>query len=301
MNSICLATSADLNFEIGLHVTLYSAMKHLDKNTKARIYLILKDYGEKEIANLNKTLSAFEGRYELVVFDVEEFDLGKGRGLHGNMMAYTTLLFPTIVPSERLLYLDSDLLVLADLTPLYHYNMGQYSVAAVGNTLKYVAIPQERDFLIGLGISGDSRYFNTGVVLYDVNLWNNEDYTQKCFDFSYAYPKDLYTADQTVFNAVMNSRVCSLLPQYNCLCPATADLIDANVSDTIYHFVGSPKPWDFMGEVLHRNHTVFHSYLRQTYYRSYKSYLDLSPIRLQRLSNLMPSYLRTIRTRIRNG
>jgi lipopolysaccharide biosynthesis glycosyltransferase len=301
MNSIYLATSADRNFEIGLHVTLYSAMKHLDKNTKAKIYLILKDYGEKEIANLNKTLHSFEERCELVIFDVNEFDLGKGRGLHGNMMPYTTLLFPTIVPSDRVLYLDSDLLVLADLAPLYDYDMGQIPVAAVGGTLKYVALPQERDFLIGLGISGDSLYFNTGVVLYDVNLWNSENYTQKCFDFSFAYPNNLYTADQTVFNGVMNSHVCSLPPQFNRQCPSNAALIDANCPNTIHHFVGSPKPWDFLGEVLHRNHALFHSYVRQTFYKNYKSYFDLSPTRLQRLSKLMPSYLRTIRTRMTAG
>lgn len=298
MNSIYLATSADRNFEIGLHVTLYSAMKHLDKNTKAKIYVILKDYGKKEIANLNNTLRAFEGRYELVVFDVEEFDLGKGRGLHGNMMTYTTLLFPTIVPSDRVLYLDSDLLVLSDLAPLYYYDLGQYPVAAVGGILKHIALPQERDFLIGLGISDDSLYFNAGVVLYDVNLWNSKNYTQRCFDFSFAHPDDLYTADQTVFNGVMNSNVCSLPPQFNRHCPSDAALIDPNSSNAIHHFVGSPKPWDFLGEVLHRNHAIFHSYLQQTFYKNYKSYLDLSPTRLQRLSKLMPSYLRTIQTRI---
>lgn len=298
MNSICLATSADRNFEVGLHVTLYSAMKNLDKSTGAKIYLILKDYGEKEIGNLRKTLSAFEGRFELVVFDIKEFDLGKGRSLHGNMMPYTTLLFPTLVSLERVLYLDSDLLVLTDLAHLYHRDIGQQPAAAVGGTLKYVALPQERDFLIGLSIADDSLYFNSGVILFDVKLWNGESYTQKCFDFISAHSENLHTQDQTVFNAVVNSRICPLPQYYNQHCSATASLIEADHANAIYHFVGSPKPWDFLGELLHRNHAIFRSYLGQTFYKNYRSYLDLSPTRLQRLSNLLPSYMRTIRLRI---
>lgn len=296
MRTIHLATSADRNFEVGLHVTLYSALDTLSTHSRAVIHLVLKDYGSREMAFLKRTLERFDDRYELVLHDLNRLDLGRGKSLHGNMMPYTTLLFPEIIDAPRVLYIDSDLLVATDLSILYEFELGAGSVAAVPvHTVRY-AVPGEREFLMSLGIPEEASYYNSGVVLFDAEYWKKSGLTRRCFEFAERYAEHLSTADQAVINGVLQSELVPLPEKYNRHRTAVSTLA-INQDDSIYHFVGSPKPWDFLGEWLHRSYPAFRGCLVNTHYGGYKTYLDFSPLRLKRLSKLMPSYARVFKAR----
>ena len=81
---IHLAICADRNMEIGLHVTLHSAMSSLIATSEAIVNLFLRNFYAKQIHVLNSTVREFGNRCKNNIYDVSKFDIGIGRGLHGN-------------------------------------------------------------------------------------------------------------------------------------------------------------------------------------------------------------------------
>ena len=118
--------------------------------------------------------------------------------------SYARLLIPELVPRQirRAVYLDSDVLVRGDLSPLFTVELGDALVGAV------------RDFAIGStvhemsGVRDPDRprvYFNTGVLVMDVARWRNEGLADRALEYAAAGSEPLPWADQDALNAVLES------------------------------------------------------------------------------------------------
>jgi lipopolysaccharide biosynthesis glycosyltransferase len=284
-----IALCADQNAEVGLHVTLHSTLTHLDPSSMAFVHLFLGNFDRRRIKLLNLTLEAFARRCQLKIYDLHDIDLGKGSGLHGNKMPYALLHFPRIVHAMRVLCLDADLLVTTDVAEIYRWDLGSNYIAAVSLGTVEQCWNKEAEFLSRVGVSREAPYFNTGVVLVDTIGWNRKDLTRVCLEFAAAHSSELRTADQTVLNAVVHGNVSILPPNYNIHCYPTAEPPDVS-SPGVYHFVGSPKPWDLGGKYLHRSHPVFQRFLSMTSCETRPPYQYLSPRRLLRILSLSRSY-----------
>lgn len=299
MEKIHLAICADRNIEIGLHVTLYSAMRHLSGSAETIAHLFLKDFNVKQIQALKLTVQEFGERCKIKIYDAAKVDVGKGKGLHGNKMPYVLFQIPNLVNTARILYLDSDLLNTTDLADLFRLDLKGNPIGVVSrNEIKH-CWSKERDFLISVGISENAAYFNTGVVLIDTAEWKRRESTNKCMEFAVSHSKHLFTADQTVLNAVFSEQIKLLPTKYNIALYPTNPILQLDDADGIYHFVGSPKPWDFMGEFLHVSYPAFSKYLLKTFYREYKSFKNLSIPQAVRAIRLCRSYYRTFKSRIK--
>lgn len=293
---IHIAIAADMNIEAGLHVTLYSAIKSLSES--AVVHLFLKDFSFEAIERLGGTVSEFSHNCELRMYDATQIDTGQGKGLHQNKMPYVLLSIPELVSCERIICLDADLLITTDLKELFDLELGGCTVGAVGTVpLKY-SWGKERDFLLSVGIDDESIYFNSGVLLIDTREWKKRRITQVSLDLASKHSKQLHTADQTVLNAVLKDQILYLPTKYNVFCFPETPPIDIEEMDGIYHFVGSPKPWDLMGEFLHASYPAFRKYLAKTRLADYRSYKGLRLNRLKRSFRIAGPYVRIIRVRV---
>jgi lipopolysaccharide biosynthesis glycosyltransferase len=137
-----------------------------------------------------------------------------------------------------------------------------------------------------------AKYFNAGVLLLDLQQWRASGITKKCLEFAAKHLRDLIVADQTVLNWVFyENQFFELDTNYNTALYPTSKTVEPIVAGKIFHFVGSPKPWDFLGEVLHTNYSFFESVLSKTALRSYKSYRGWTFSRARRTFRLGRSYL----------
>src|SRR5690349_2559637 len=86
---------------------------------------------------------------------------------------YYRLFFPLLVPKEvtRILYLDTDIVVVGDLRELYQTDLGDYPLAAVYDNYVKTA-PQ-------LGIYEEENYFNSGMMLMNIPVWNEQNISQQ--------------------------------------------------------------------------------------------------------------------------
>lgn len=290
--SIAVALCADKNIEVGLHVTLYSLLE--SSHHFIKIYFIQKNYKQDDIRKIHKTLAGFHEKYELNIIEFDDILFSKFRGLHGNKFAYTRIMLANILSEERIIYLDSDLLIRKDLGSLFFKDLNGHTIAVSGvGSIEYAL---ENMFFTSIGLEKEAKYFNSGVMLIDLQAWRQANITKRCLEFAEKYPAMLLTADQTILNFVFyKNNFCELDRSYNHGLYPISEQISPDGDDSIFHFIGSPKPWDFMGELVHKNYPLFYSVLRKTEFSRYKTFSDFSVHKFKRTLRLSRSYYNCIK------
>lgn len=149
---------------------------------------------------------------------------------------------------RRVLYLDADMIVLGDVRQLWATDLAGSPMGAVIEAEGHQGPFAERH---GLHLS-KAGYFNSGVLLIDLDKVRAEKLFTAAMDFLRRQEKAPLYADQDALNFVMWDRWRPLPPSWNALAsmvlPGTARTMpEALRYDTrlphVVHFSGSHKPW----------------------------------------------------------
>jgi len=287
---------ADRNIEVGEHVTLYSLLA--SARCAVRIHFINTGYSEADLARLRATLAPFADRYELLPRRADDAAFQSLPSTRGDRFTYLRLLLAELVDEPRVLYLDSGLVVGMDVGTICTMPLDGCALGACApGTYRW---SNDDRLCRELGLDVDAPYFNAGVLLLDLDAWRREALAKRCLDFAHEHATRLATADQTVLNLVFHRRFKALDDACNVpLFPASAPVPDACDRPCIFHFVGAPKPWDFLGRRLHRNHRVYADVVSRTQMRDYRFHRGLTWRRVARTLRNLRSYLARIRSPIR--
>ena len=287
-----LAVLIDRNMLAGLHVVLYSALAQWDLPEPLHLHLFHENLNAGEIAALEKTLILTERPF---TFDCRRFStesLGSLRPFHGSFMVYGVLLLPQLLPDLRsVLYVDSDVLFTLPVSKLLAFDPAlseHHLVAACSSTFESTL---DRDLACSLGLDCKAPYFNSGVLYLNLELWCRDNITEKCIEFC----KKHLVFDQTALNVVFYNRFKCLPSDFNVPLYIHSSKL-ADPSGKILHFVGSPKPFDFLGDILNPNSKLFNAVLAKTAFSGYRPNA-LSHLKLKRIVALRRSYCRAIRDR----
>lgn len=171
-------------------------------------------------------------------------------------LVWYRLLLPELLPEvSRVIYLDTDTLVLHSLLPLYQTELGTDLMGAV-------ASPKTgfEDHCQRMGIDPVQGYFNSGVLLMNLEQMRREHFTRQALQAAKKAGSDtLVFPDQDLLNRVAQGRWKKLHPQWNAISYLWLDIekVDhtysaleyavAAHSPVIVHFEGpvSVKPWYF--------------------------------------------------------
>lgn len=171
---------------------------------------------------------------------------------------YYRLFFPFLVPEQvcRLLYLDTDIVVVGNLTELYSLPMQNFPVAAVYDN--YV----RKQPLIGIDEEGE--YFNSGVLLIDVGLWKQHRVTERAIEYLQRNPDRIKFVDQCALNAVLVGNWKKLDYRFNVMysyVPSDASLQELKkfIQDKVVVHYTLQRPWNFLCK--NRLRYLYHSYL----------------------------------------
>lgn len=162
--------------------------------------------------------------------------------LHNN--AWSTAMYYRLLAAlyfnnklKRVLYLDGDTYCRGDLSNLYHIDLHDNIVAAISDVFFSQDTYNAR--MQYIRSSGDG-YFNSGVLLIDIDKWNKEHITEKALKY---LEKELSrwknAPDQDVLNVLLANKVEWADKKYNILNSVTYG--DEKIAKII-HFTG-PKPW----------------------------------------------------------
>jgi len=194
------------------------------------------------------------GDVELVFRHVSLAEFAGLPGLHGEVIPLAKPVVPRLLAGEvsRVVYLDADTVVVGGLDDLYHHNLEGHLIGAV--SYETLGEAYTRDFFASHDLDLGEKAFNSGVLLIDVETWNERDLTSEMLTFLKANASKYDGADQASLNVVLHKRFLPLRIRFNKRANPDRKLQDKHVQDGILHFVGIPKPWDPGGRWLNRNY-----------------------------------------------
>jgi lipopolysaccharide biosynthesis glycosyltransferase len=235
-----------------LCVSAHSAASSLGGRNLS-IWVFHEDYTSENKQAVRDVLRPFDD-VELTFREVSLADLAGLPGLHGEVIPLAKPLIPRLLEGEvrRVVYLDADTIVVGGLDDLYHHSLEGYVVGAV--SYETLGEAYTRDFFASQDLDLDEKAFNSGVLLIDVDAWNERGLTSDVLSFLKANASKYDGADQASLNVIFHKRFLPLRIRYNKRANPGRKLEDKHVQDGILHFVGIPKPWDPGGRWLNRNY-----------------------------------------------
>lgn len=270
---IPVVLSADNSYVPVLGTAIYSIILNAGGEYYLKIYVLHTNISE---ANQNR-LKTLETAYaEIVPMNISAMMEGIPRetSRHLSIETIYRLFIPELLPGFRkVLYLDSDLVVMGDISELYQYDIGECLLGAVHDVPNSVTSRHAREDLHLLV----EETFNAGVLLINTEQFQRQNIKEKCLallqeDWKREERKYVYM-DQDVLNMVCRSKVYFLPMQWNLqwmyetgysvpmddICQKEYQRAKDNVK--IYHFAGGLKPWNYPE---YRNAEQFWRYARQT-------------------------------------
>lgn len=174
----------------------------------------------------------------------------------GNVVWLRLYLPEILADVSRVLYLDADTFVAGQLADLWQTPLAEAPLAAVANVVE----PPFRSHVAALGVEYPGGYFNSGVLLMNLESMRAERSLERLVRFALDHPRPLVWPDQDVLNAVFRGRWVPLHPRFNAQSslwhPAgwavevfgQEAVDDAKRAPVIRHFEGRGlcKPWHYM-------------------------------------------------------
>lgn len=176
-------------------------------------------------------------------------------------VVYYRLFFSLLLPSDiqRLIYLDCDTVVIKSLWPLYSIELDGYPIAAVYDN--YVKT-QPR-----IGIFKEGEYFNSGVMLIDLNEWRNQNVSENASTYLVTYPEKILFVDQCALNAVLKDNWKKLQSRFNLMYSALPQGISRRqmnevLQDAVVVHFTLHRPWQMLCK--NRLRFLYFYYLRRS-------------------------------------
>jgi len=292
-----VAFCSDLAMEAPLHVAMSSLLRNLAEGYCARFYLILEGFSADQIHSLRRTLDKTGRRYELRILEGVRTEVFAGFRPHaGSLATYYRLLLPDLVQEEKLLYLDADLSVEADVSPLFASQMGGMAAGFVVDRI--VKRQWDGAFLMAHGKKPDDPAFNAGVMLLNLPEWRRQGISARFFAFGQETVAALPSCDQTLLNLVFGSNCFDLGREFNVRVYCTA-APGSTPARGILHYIGSPKPWDLGGRLLLPHARRWYQAVNQTALPWRAKVPWLQTHSWQRLPKIAGGYWRVLRAKYR--
>jgi lipopolysaccharide biosynthesis glycosyltransferase len=210
------------------------------------------DVGRRDRRRMTRMVRRAGGEIEIHRVRREELRGLKVAGPFPAAVWYRVALPQLLGEVDRVLYIDSDALVVGSLIPLWGAELGDAWLAAVTNVF-----PSEefgRVHCRGLGLD-DATYFNSGVLLLDLKRLRAADSLDRVREFAVANHARLVFPDQDALNGALGDQRLPLHPRWNLMMGTQAhawsasrygpDEVRSAIEDpAILHFEGAAnKPW----------------------------------------------------------
>lgn len=254
-----LVYATDGRGALGLAVSASSAIAHLPYERPLNIWVLEDKLNWKQRVGIADSVRC-AGRSVAISFIPlrgEQFqDLLRSKAVPHT--AYARLVMGQVLPLEvkRCVYLDIDTLCQTSIEPLHDIDL---SGATVGAILNSSSAEEGAKQFHRLGIEG-SRYFNSGVLVCDLEAWRTHRVGERALAFARSAGSKLVLWDQDALNATLVGDWLELPERWNRWASSSGPL-----EDCIIHFTMSPKPWhaDYRG----RGGDLFWSLVDETAFR----------------------------------
>jgi lipopolysaccharide biosynthesis glycosyltransferase len=196
--------------------------------------------------------------------------------------AYARLYIPPVLPPEtdRVLYLDCDLIARRCIGDLFDSPMGDFAAMGVADAASpYVSSPYGVPYWSRFGRRADDVNFNSGVFLMNLPIWRDEDLAGAALKYL-TDGRHQFMVDQEAINAVLPGRIGQLDPRWNqqtehfqplyeATLPYDEELLHELIENPwIVHFTTGIKAWSYLS--THPFREEWFKSLDETPYRGWR-------------------------------
>ena len=172
---------------------------------------------------------------------------------------YYRLFFPLLVPQgiERLLYLDSDIIVINNLSELYQTDLENFPLGAV-----YDIYVKNQPLL---NIHEEGEYFNSGVLLMDISKWREQKISERAINYLTEFSERILYVDQCALNAILYNNWKKLPERFNLIYSFVPEglskkAIKQFLTDKVVIHYTLQRPWSMLCK--NRLDYLYHYYLK---------------------------------------
>lgn len=256
-DKINIVFAADDNYVQHAAVAMVSILKNTEKAFQIQFFLIDDQISSFNKDKISKTVKKWNSN--ITFLNVKNEALKKGF-VSGNLTraAYFRIDIPNILPLEveKVIYLDCDLLVLGDISELWNFDMQNQPVAAAEDFGILASKKKCENKKKQFGWTEVTSYFNSGVMLLDLNQWRLQNYTADLL--KYIIEKKYRHHDQDALNELFAGNWVRLPLKWNVIPPVfnmtlrvvlnkkfRQEALHAVHDIAIMHFAGGYKPWEY--------------------------------------------------------
>ena len=244
MRKITCCSVTDDHYLMQTEVTIYSVCIN-NQDCKVEYYLLYTG-SIKESQSLSSVLSVQDkcANLELHIVLVQLRDLvdsGLVAKLNETLKlsrltiaSYVRLFLPQILPNvSKILYLDSDVVCLSDLSELFELNLETVPVIGVKDVESET---HKRRLCL-------KRYINSGVLMINLTYWREKKVLETFCKIINNRSADLHLHDQDVINLAFDDHITLVSEKWNFHGPMQK-YIQIDLNDvSLLHFVAEHKPW----------------------------------------------------------
>lgn len=241
LDRIAIVLIADQAYTEQLTVTMKSIMYH---NKSVDFYIINQGIMPDWFRKMRRIVRNLGGELYNIPFDIGLISAEWRTQNHISPIAYAKYFIPRLIDRERVLYLDTDVIVNGSLTSFFLTDLKGFPVAAV------------RD------VDGS---FNTGVMLIDNLQWKDLSVSDKCLELSEGeksehWELEHFNGDQTILNSVFQDNWLELDKRFNVQVGHDIVAFYSNWqehfhlddSPLIIHYITYRKPWNSLTSYRYR-------------------------------------------------
>lgn len=231
-----------------------------NKKSVFSFYVLSNDISRTSKNKLELTVGCFSrSTINFIHMDDSLFDGFPLRIKHITKEAYYRYVLPDVLPSlSRVLYLDADLLVLGDITPLWSIDLEGYFVA--GSHKEYIT-KQFPGYKESIGLQESDTYVNSGVLLLNLDYIRKRDKVRELFDNTVKLKDIIRIQDQDVINITFRDEIRHLDKIYNYTTSDMAEWTRKPDEVIVVHFNTKNKPWNSNFAVTDDNRFFANAYL----------------------------------------
>ena len=171
------------------------------------IILLYKNITQKEIIKINELKEIRNFTYQLLYISDEKFNNYTLHNLVDKETWFRCILADKFPNIDKILYIDSDTIIMKSLSPLWEINLNNNLIAAVEDISKSKDNAKKENLK-------DNLYVNIGVLLINTKKWREINFLDKIYNYI-KINKNEYFDFQKVINILADNHKIRLNPEFN--------------------------------------------------------------------------------------
>ena len=233
--TISIALAADNNYVVPLGITIFSILYNKGSDYDIDFFILESHIDEKEKEKINKMVYSYGCTASFI--SIDEFLKNKNLPENGYLrkVVYARMFIPKLVDREKIIYLDTDIVVNGELTDLFNQESNSPFLALKEPDTEKI-IQKKNDPSL-------KKYFNSGVLVINCKKWKELKITERALEFAEKFPEKIEYADQDALNYTCQNLWEEFDRKYNY--EVVYNEPNTSKDSVVTHYIGDIKPWHY--------------------------------------------------------